>query len=87
MPVADHAIHASVIHAAPPAGCHNRADLRNDTMSRHCRQIGRKLDGEWMPLVECIGCTAPADLAYIHQARAAIDIEMARFIKADQRCA
>ena len=50
-----------------------------------CCQIGRRFNGAWVPLDECLGCKAIKDEEYIDGARKRIDEETARFMKADQR--
>ncbi len=98
MPVENHAIHHKVRHARPPAGCYNRPANPVDPVPARtftgeiyfpplaiCRQIGRKYNGAWVPLDECMGCTSAKDEAYIEKARLDIDQEMKRFIKAEQR--
>ena len=35
------------------------------TLTRICRQVGRKVNGVWEDLPECVGCTAQRDWQYI----------------------
>ena len=95
--IEDNPIHHSVRHSAPPSGCYDRTwrsvqtyttftgEVVVSRFDQACRQIGRKFNGAWVPLDECLGCKAQKDGEYILQARAAIDKEMTRFMKADQR--
>lgn len=96
--ISDHPVHEKVKHEKPPAACYDRTrrtplmyytftgqQVVNRFSDPLCRQIGRKVEGEWVPLLECEGCIAKKDVAYIAQARKAIDVEMTRFMKADQR--
>lgn len=54
-------------------------------MSELCRQLGRRSNGGWEELPECVGCLSPQDTDYINKSRAAIDSELSRFMRADQR--
>ncbi len=47
-------------------------------MSLTCRKIGRKFNGAWVPLGECMGGTSPKDEAYITKARNDIDKEFVK---------
>jgi hypothetical protein len=47
-------------------------------MSLPCRQIGRKFNGAWVPLDECMGCKTLKDTEYIEKARLAIDREFVK---------
>ena len=98
MPVNDVEVHEKVKHVRPPAGCYSKPRHAQDTYRTFtgevihsifalapCRQIGRKLNGEWVDLPECEGCTSPKDGAYIQNARIDIDVESRKFAKADQR--
>lgn len=40
-----------------------------------CRQVGRKFNGAWVPLDDCMGCKQPKDWDYINKSRKDIDEE------------
>lgn len=72
MPVDDIPVHDKVRHDRPPTLCHQSViTYRNPK----CRQIGRRVDGTWEPLPECVGCIADKDREYIAESRAKIDKE------------
>lgn len=98
MPVEDIDVHHKVRKISATAGCYNRkqvsdrqyamtftGEIYENVMSPSCRQIGRKFNGMWVPLDECVGCQAVKDEEYIAKARMDIDREAVRFSKADQR--
>ena len=98
MPVEDIEVHHKVRKDSATAGCYNRqtaserqyamtftGERYENSMTATCRQIGRKFNGMWVPLDECVGCQAVKDEEYIAKARMDIDREAARFSKADQR--
>jgi len=67
-----------------PDGTYQMVCIRH-TMSHLCRQIGRRTPQGWAELPECAGCLSPQDTDYINKSRAAIDSELSRFMRADQR--
>ena len=80
MPVEDIVVHHKVRKTTAKAGCFDSP--------RHklpCRQVGRRFNGVWVPLDECLGCKAEKDVAYISKSREMIDQESAKYMKADQR--
>lgn len=99
MPVDDVAVHPKVRRDRHTAGCYDRSPPPIDPVpirtftgevyfseaSHQCRQVGRKFNGAWIPLDECLGCKATKDEAYITKARIDIDTESSKFMKADQR--
>ena len=98
MPVDSHATHPSTQRTNHRADCHSKdgSELRpsyetftgervQHNLTYACRQMGRKYNGAWVPLDECMGCKSVKDEAYITKARQDIDRESKRFMKADQR--
>ena len=80
MPVSDIEVHHKVRKTVQQAGCFDSP--------RHklpCRQVGRRFNGTWVPLDECLGCKAEKDEMYISKARIDIDADSAKHMKADQR--
>ena len=48
-----------------PDGSYTMSEAYVETSQTACRQVGRKVDGVWEDLPECVGCTAQRDWQYI----------------------